>query len=338
MSESSVLLIFRGALKYLADVFTEVKRDVDGALSRAVDHWRYDQSAATEVKEIIFKGVEPIELAHARFTTFEEEAGVNIVEADTSVTISDLMQRYFKGLPPFSAAGKKKFEFPDAVALMAVEAWAIRNETKAIVCSRDNDWKSYCRESPSLLYVEDLGDALGLFQLEEARDICKHLSQRYKDGELGGLNDSLDEALDAELDATEFYPQASSSFGFRLDYSFVPSREAFALELIDSEGTLFQPINFDGSELVVVASMEVMVTIESNFQFNTYVSIDHEEISLGSGCCAVDIPLSLSAVITFSGDLQSIGGEVDVDEVEVSLESSTNIECGEIEPEWLTQE
>ena len=33
MSESSVLLIFRGALKYLADVFTEVKRDVDGALS-----------------------------------------------------------------------------------------------------------------------------------------------------------------------------------------------------------------------------------------------------------------------------------------------------------------
>jgi len=110
------------------------------------------------------------------------------------------------------------------------------------------------------------------------------------------------------------------------------------LELNDSEGTLFQPINFDGSELVVVASMEVMVTIESNFQFNTYDSVDREEISLGSGCCAVDTPLSLGAVITFSGNLQSIGGEVYVDEVEVSLESSTNIDCGEIEPEWLTQE
>jgi hypothetical protein len=39
-----------------------------------------------------------------------------------------------------------------------------------------------------------------------------------------------------------------------------------------------------------------------------------------------------------SGNLQSIGGEVYVEEVEVSLESSTNIECGEIEPDWLTQE
>jgi len=325
-------------IKYLADVLTDVKRDVDGALSRAVDHWRYDQSAATEVKEIIFKGGEPIELAHARFATFEKKAGVNIVEIDNSVKISELMQRYFKGLPPFSAAGKKKYEFPDAVALMAVEAWAIRNETKAIVCSKDNDWKSYCRQSPSLLHIEDLGDALGLFQLVEAKNICKHLSQMFKDGELGDLNDSIDEALDAELDAAEFYPQATSDFGFRLDYSFVSSREAFALEPNDSEGTLFQHINFDGSELVVVASMEVMVTIESIFQFNTYDSVDREEISLGSGCCAVDTPLSLSAVITFSGNLQSIGGEVYVDEVEVSLESSANIDCGEIEPEWLTQE
>lgn len=325
-------------IRYLADLLTEVKRDVDGALNRAIDHWRYDQRAAAVVKEKIFKGDEPAALAHTRFATFEEEAGVSIVEADNSVKISELMQRYFKELPPFSAGGKKKYEFPDAVALLALEAWAISHETKAIVCSTDNDWKSFCKQSPSLLHVEDLGDALGLFQLEEAKDICKHLSQRYKIGELGDLSDSLDEALDAELDATEFYPEASSSFGFRLDYSFVPSRGAFTLEPIDSEGSLFQPINFDGSELVVVASMEVMVTIESIFQFNTYDSVDREEISLGSGSCAVETPLSLRAVITLSGNLQSIGGEVDVEEVEVSLESSTSFECGEIEPDWLTQE
>jgi hypothetical protein len=84
--------------------------------------------------------------------------------------------------------------------------------------------------------------------------------------------------------------------------------------------------------------MEVMVTIESIFQFNTYDSVDREEISLGSGGCAVETLLSLRAVITLSGNLQSIGGEVYVEEVEVSLESSTNIECGEIEPDWLTQE
>ena len=325
-------------IRYLADLLTEVKRDVDAALSRAVDHWRYDQREATEVKEIIFKGVEPSELAHARFASFEEDAGVNIVEVDNSVKISELMQRYFNGLPPFSAAGKKKYEFPDAIALMALEAWAISNQTKAIVCSKDNDWKSFCKESPCLLHVEDLRDALGLFQLEEAKDICRHLSERYKSGELGDLYDSLEEALDAELVATNFYPQASSSFGFRLDSSFVSTWEDFSLELIDSEGSLFQPINFDGSELVVVASMEAMVTIESSFLFNTYDSVDREEIFLGSGNCAAETKLYFSAVVTFSGQLQSIGGEVDIEGVEVSLESSTNIDCGEIEPEWLTQE
>lgn len=324
-------------IRYLAGKLDDSKRDIDSALNRAVEYWRSDQRVTNEFKDSIYKGCISLDLAQTRFDSFVENARVEIVASDNYVKVSEILHRYFSGMSPFSEAGKKKHEFPDAFALMALEAWAVRHETKVIVCSSDNDWKSFCKESRSLLHVEDLGVALGLFQLDGAKDICSHLTQRYKAGELGDLSDSLDEALDSELDATEFYPDATSGFGFRPDYSYAPSREAFTLEVIDPDGSLFQPINFDDGELVVVASMEAMVSIESNFLFNTYDSVDREEIALGSGSCTVVTPLSFRAVITFSGNLQNIGGEVCVEEVEVSLESSTTIECGEVEPEWLPQ-
>jgi PIN domain len=78
--------------------------------------------------------------------------------------ISDLIQKYFQAKPPFSETGKKKNEFPDAIALMSLETWANKNQTKIIVVTSDNDWKNFCKSSERLLAIDDFAGALGLFQ------------------------------------------------------------------------------------------------------------------------------------------------------------------------------
>ena len=53
------------------------------------------------------------------------------------------------------------------------------NQSKIIVVTSDNDWKSFCKGSERLIAIDDFAGALGLFQLQDADDICKYLSEKY---------------------------------------------------------------------------------------------------------------------------------------------------------------
>ena len=68
-----------------------------------------------------------------RFHQFAEVTSLEIVEANNHVMVGDLIQKHFKAKPPFSETGKKKNEFPDAIALMSLETWANKNQTNIIV-------------------------------------------------------------------------------------------------------------------------------------------------------------------------------------------------------------
>jgi hypothetical protein len=61
-------------------------------------------------------------IAQQRVTRFLQEIGAEIIRV-TNVRTSDVVDAYFQLAPPFSAAGKNKAEFPDAIALMSLERW-----------------------------------------------------------------------------------------------------------------------------------------------------------------------------------------------------------------------
>ena len=56
------------------------------------------------------------------------------------VTMQEVFQKYFTAAPPFAVSGKKKNEFPDAVALMSLEAWTNKNNKRVLAVSGDKDW------------------------------------------------------------------------------------------------------------------------------------------------------------------------------------------------------
>lgn len=97
------------------------------------------------------------DIARDRIGTYFRETGAAIIPySDTK--IDDVMDAYFDHRPPFS--GKKKAEFPDAVALISLENWALSLGAMIAVVSDDNDWKEYCDRSDVLKHFKSTPEAI----------------------------------------------------------------------------------------------------------------------------------------------------------------------------------
>jgi hypothetical protein len=315
----------------------EAQRNLEKVLRVATEFWPVDPSLVSDFRSQVIGGLSPRQVASQRFSDYEKNTAIEIVGPDEHTSVKQIMQAYFERRPPFAASGKKKNEFPDAVALFSIDAWAELNSTQVIVVSRDSDWKDYCRQSERLILVEDLVMALGIFQLEDASEICQHLSDRVLSNEFSGLNEWIEDAINDELDAVELSPLASSNFRYEHDYTSF-DLQSFAIRGPAMGGLVFQAINTEDKRIVVEAVVVADVSIKFEFSFSTYDSVDQEEISLGGGSATVDEQLTFRLILTLYGNLAHLGGDVDIEDVEATLTSKSVFNCGEIEPDWLLEE
>lgn len=101
--------------------------------------------------------------AEMRLQRFIENTDAFVLPCGDYVSISELLGKYFSNAAPFSENGKKKNEFPDAIVLMAVDAWAKEHEKSVLAISADADWKKYCDSSKHIQCIEELSDGLASF-------------------------------------------------------------------------------------------------------------------------------------------------------------------------------
>src|SRR5690606_34157097 len=94
-----------------------------------------------------------------RLDSFIRKLDITVIQAN-EVHISSIVDHYFKNSPPFSKEGKKKYEFPDAIALMSIENWARNNDRKILAISDDQDWMNYSETSERISVEKDLAIAL----------------------------------------------------------------------------------------------------------------------------------------------------------------------------------
>jgi hypothetical protein len=78
------------------------------------------------------------------------------------VNLSAILDDYFNGQPPFGT-GKKKAEFPDALAAQALRTWCKTNGQKMHVVSGDGDWQAVCDAVPEFIFKKELAEVLGRF-------------------------------------------------------------------------------------------------------------------------------------------------------------------------------
>ena len=324
-------------LSHLMEKARDAQKEIEKSLKQAREQWRVEDQNIAQIKEIVFGGREAQEVVFERFNQFAEFTSLEIVEAQNHVLVGDLIQKYFKARPPFSETGKKKNEFPDAIALMSLETWANKNQTKIIVVTSDNDWKSFCKGSERLIAIDDFAGALGLFQLQDADDICQYLSEKYEKGELENVKEAISDALEYQLSDLEIYPEVSSSYMYEQDSTEV-ILNGFEFKLFELPNLIFRPVNFDDDSLVVESKLSIDVNIECSFSFSIYDSIDKDEVPFGSGSANIQTNLDVDILVSFVGSLDKIGAEIEVDDVEIEVKKPDAVDFGEIEPDWMGED
>lgn len=250
------------------------------------------------------------------FQAFINRDNVELIRPD-DVSIDSLLERYFAKLPPF-AEGKKRKEFPDAIALESINNISQKRGWHVYVISADGDMEKYCADKDNLVHLNDIDEFVELLLRNDAafEEPVKLADEVYE-----GLQKSIIEQIRERLDDAEFYPDDYSD-GEVVDREIhdveiegrkliqaSPDGAQFEIEALVSL-TLVQSYAdyerscFDKEDQAYVFVLTTDVTKEIQKVISVYVDVGFED-SIKANACIVDIDMD-SAIQIKSKDVVGV--------------------------------
>jgi hypothetical protein len=213
--------------------------------------------------------------AHAavQVAAFVSAIGAVEVPVEPGVSVAELTRLYFAAEPPFSARDGKKGEYPDAIALLSLEAWATANSAMVLAVSKDGDWHSYAEKSPRIICVRDLAGGLNFFNTESSV-VAARLAALIRAGTAPLLSRAIKGELERYIE--DFEIEAQSDFMFDQDREssevtswYLPERAPVDVVASDEE--------------TVTLSFEVAAEADFGAYFNFSVrdAIDGDYVTIG---------------------------------------------------------
>ncbi|MGV6477705.1 PIN domain-containing protein [Azotobacter vinelandii] len=301
---------------------------LEKALNDAGDHLFFEGSELNDAKKILIDSKEIEGLAESRLEKFIESTGALVLEAGNYVSVSELLSKYFSNKPPFAETGKKKNEFPDAIVLMAVEAWAEKNDVSVLVVAKDGDWQKYCESSERIDYQEDLSRGLEYFNRTNAPyALLANLEAALSSGAAGDFLSAVGSGLESVFDGFTPDQEADSHLYWEPEGSRGWFKE---FELLDHE---FRIIDKGDDWVVLEALANITVEAEGEFSLSVYDSVDKDHVYMGGVTATATEEFESEILITISGNLDGPINELTIDEVEV-VNPIKSIHFGTIEPDY----
>jgi hypothetical protein len=311
-------------LKHLKEKTRDAKDAIESAHRRAVLF-----GLRGKEEKAFAEQVDPDKIAERRLSDYLESIGAIVVTAD-SVSVRELWERYSRGDAPFAISGKKKAEFPDAIALLSLEHWAEKAGTKIIAASGDGDWAKYGKTSKGIHVVGDLATALETVQanLETAEALVESALLEIRTYKRLDLQRQFEEWLGREIENYPAYATAESSYSLEGEEATLTFK-SFNFRDEPPEYTVVQI-----SDRKIVARVELTVTADASASFavSVYDTVDKDYVDMGYTDAEVeDEELELEALVTFEGDFAT--GDYAVTEIEL-LGEGHEVDFGTVEPDW----
>ena len=303
---------------------------VQAAIKTTGQTWQTLPDVRDAAMGTLFRGETPEAMCLRRFGAFAAGTGMTVVQSGPLVSIDRLLVDYFASAPPFATNAVKKSEFPDAIALHALEKWATEQTTKVLVVSKDGDWRAFCEKSAVLVAVGELSDALSLFH-GAATKMCSLVSEAISNKRID-IDAEIKAAVQSAAEYLDFVPEASAAYYYEPFLDLVEV-EDFELLPIGQEGNLLlKPVDHDTDYLVAEAQVRVTLLVTTSFSFSVTDPIDRDEMPIGSASASESIELLVRVFLTFEGDFAKAPELVSV---EAEFDSkSYRIDFGEVEPGW----
>lgn len=274
------------------------------------------------------------ELALKRLTDFGNRCGVQLIEAQKTLDISELLKRYFNTQPPFESTADKKSEFPDAITLLSLQAWAKKKGTAVLFVTKDKGCKGFCAESDYLYAIDDLSEALTLIQERDAHraSLCKTIQAKIDSGAYPDLIDLVTDTIANHIWDIDWVTEADAAYSYddELDDVEVVSCEFAA----PYRGHGFRVVDYRNDVLVMQASIRLEVKATCSFSFSVRDSIDHDMMHIGDATVTAKDTVTVEVLLTVespSSDTPEI--------VEIELISSRQrLDFGSIEPDFSNED
>lgn len=306
----------------------EAKERMVSALRRVGFFWHLEKNHKA-LTEKMLGGESPKSVASKQVKDFVTRCGAEIIDAKTYVDLSIILSRYFNAQAPFEMAGEKKSEFPDAIALLSLEAWATNHSTTILLVTKDKGCKRFCDESARLVAIDDLTDALTLVQERDQHciNLCQSLEAAIAAGNYPSLVNEIEDAIANDFDI-DWVPDADAAYYYDADIQDVELiRARFSGPAGKPE---FRAVDYRGDMLVVQVEMEITVEATCNFSFSVRDGIDRDMVCIGSNEVTTKAEAVVDVLLTFS---QLADQTPKVDGIELVSDYRT-IDFGTVEPDF----
>ncbi|SFT72126.1 PIN domain-containing protein [Paraburkholderia aspalathi] len=324
-------VIKREVHRHLSESATEIM----GSLNKAITEVHRHNLASAET----FKGLSDAAIAACaeaegrasrRLERWIDSASVEVVDADDYVQVGDLNALYFAGGAPFSPAGKKKSEFPDAIALLTLKGWAERNGTYVLAVAEDPDWERFGDTSSEVYVIADLGAALAAFQTNTAATICRALFKSVDDGDPFQLREKLLATLDESRDRIELSLDVHDT-----PYDVTPLAQTIEilgvdLPLFEHGSDEFKAVGEEDGKTVVEISATANAKITWELEFFDRNNATQGGGPIGGGSYSEEEAFEIKALVTVS---VAASDRLQIEQAEIER-AQVDAMLFEIKPQW----
>ena len=296
--------VAREVVSHLKKAAEDAIKSAKKSIGAALFAYGTENPTRDQILEQISGSRTPAEAADQRWNQFIRDTGCDILDDATLVSTATIYDAYFTGQPPFGS-GRKKDEFPDALALNALEQTAEQEGTSILVVSSDGDWHAYCQQSQRLFLVPQIERALALITnapIGLKSEIRAWLAQ-------GGLGNEEAKLLVADhVERFEFSVNAHPTHGDVEIYAMAGELEEVAWPNEDDIDIIeIETVGEDGLRVVASMPLGITMSVPVELSFSIWDAVDRESVSMGSR--SVEVEQEVTARASFTLDIHDLGTE-----------------------------
>jgi hypothetical protein len=296
LNESNIKILFSAIT--LGEVRAHIAENADNAAKKARAAVRdfltvtQDPRDRNEIFLQLGLNADYPKYAEDKVTKFVRSIGATELAIEPDVSIGEVVRRYFGSEPPFSA--RKPSEFPDAIALLSLEAWAKTNGGYVLAVSNDGDWKTYAEESPSIFCVERLSTAMNYFH-PDSEGLAPWFAERLQ-AKAPALSGAIREALQTYVGDAE--AKAESDFAYEGFLDWGNLRDWKLIE--ESPGDV---IVSDNESMTIAFQVAATFNFRADFRFFAQGAADGEPIARASTIRDLTLAIEITATLPRRKDL-----------------------------------
>ncbi|MXS96167.1 PIN domain-containing protein [Serratia marcescens] len=326
-------IVHNEAIKHIGMEITKTRSAVEQALRSANKQLKIRTDDINKARELLSIEGSEKEIAEKQLEKYYQLIGAEKVDSDKYSDLSALMEMYFSTEAPFETGKDKKYEFPDAIALLSIEGWAEENDVNVVAVSQDKGWKDFSLNSRRITVVPTLAEALEKFQPHrKVADIIAHIREDSLLEDDNHVLNEIESAIIASIDGSDIIVEASSSMYY--DWSDVSaSYLSHKLDVNDEGLVKIRVVRIDDESIVLKVGATVEVEVEVSFDFSVKDSIDRDYVYIGGNICTTTESYHTDILLNLTGDFSQDFDDIDVSDIEV-LETIQHADLGEVEPDW----